>query len=246
MFQFLDGTWKQMVKEMGKDYSLEDKFDPKKAAEVMAYFTQKQKTQLEKGTGKTASNTDLYMAHFLGAGGATKFINAMGKDSSQSAAAMDPAAAKANKSIYYDKTGRERSLKEVYELMGSKIGRAEQAVDSGKWGGKAIPSDVLALGGGRSPSASPSNPSLAAAPSSSQVATAVTPDQKPVKDAAVAAAAAQSSIVGAGKTQETPESLLSSLNTKMDHLIKYTALLASISERQLTVQKGLSNDLYAA
>jgi hypothetical protein len=152
MFQFIDSTWKQMTKEMGKDYSLQDKFDPKKASEVMAYFTQKQKGQLEKGIGRQASNTDLYMAHFLGAGGATKFLNAMQKNPGQSAAAMDPAAAKANKNIYYDKSGRERSLQEVYSLMGSKISKAESAVASGKWGGKEISKEVLALGG-KNPSA---------------------------------------------------------------------------------------------
>ena len=145
MYQFLDSTWKQMSKEMGKDYTLQDKFDPKKSAEVMQYFTQKQQAQLEKGTGKKATNTDLYMSHFLGAGGATKFINAMGKDPNQSAAALDPAAAKANKSIYFDQQGKSRSLKEVYDLMGQKMAKAESAVEAGKWGGKDLPSSVAML-----------------------------------------------------------------------------------------------------
>jgi hypothetical protein len=132
MFQFTEGTWKQMVKEMGKDYSLQDRFDPKKAEEVAAYFSSKQKGQLEKGIGRQASSTDLYMSHFLGAGGATKFLNAMGRDPKQSAAALDPAAAKANRNIYYDKEGRERSVEEVYALMDQKVKKAEAAVASGK------------------------------------------------------------------------------------------------------------------
>jgi hypothetical protein len=144
MFQFISSTWAQTVKEMGKNYTEADKFDPAKATEVMAYFTSKQKSQLEKGTGKEASNVDLYMAHFLGAGGATKFINAMAKNPAMSAASLDPAAAAANKSIYYDK-GRERSLQEVYGLMGQKMGKAESAVESGKWGGKDIPQAVAAI-----------------------------------------------------------------------------------------------------
>jgi hypothetical protein len=144
MFQFINSTWAQTVKEMGKNYTAEDRFDPAKATEVMAYFTSKQKSQLEKGTGKEASNVDLYMAHFLGAGGATKFINAMAKNPAMSAAAMDPAAAAANKSIYFDQ-GRERSLQEVYGLMGQKMGKAEGAVESGKWGGKDIPQAVAAI-----------------------------------------------------------------------------------------------------
>lgn len=144
MFQFINSTWAQTVKEMGKNYTAEDRFDPAKATEVMAYFTSKQKSQLEKGTGKEASNVDLYMAHFLGAGGATKFINAMAKNPAMSAAAMDPAAAAANKNIYFDQ-GRERSLQEVYGLMGQKMAKAEGAVESGKWGGKDIPQAVAAI-----------------------------------------------------------------------------------------------------
>ena len=144
MFQFLDKTWETTVKQMGKNYSAQDKFDPAKATEVMAFFTSKQKAQVEQGTGKEATNVDLYMAHFLGAGGATKFINAMAKNPAMSAAAMDPAAASANKNIYYDQ-GRERSLQEVYNLMGQKMAKAETAVDTGKWGGKDIPATVAAI-----------------------------------------------------------------------------------------------------
>jgi hypothetical protein len=132
MFQFLDGTWKQLTKEMGKNYSLEDKFDPRKAAEVMAYFTEKNKKQLEKSTGGPASNTDLYMAHFLGAGGASKFLNAMGRNPNALAADMDPRAARANKNIYYDESGKPRTLKQVYDLMSSKYNKQSQTVAEGK------------------------------------------------------------------------------------------------------------------
>ena len=132
MFQFLDSTWKELTKEMGKNYSVQDKFDPKKAAEVMAYFTQKQKRQLEKGTGRAATNTDLYMAHFLGSGGAVKFLNAMNRNPNAIAADMDPRAAKANKNIYYDQSGRARTLQEVYNLMSNKMDKAMVQVAGGK------------------------------------------------------------------------------------------------------------------
>ncbi len=132
MFQFLDGTWKQLTKEMGKNYSLEDKFDPRKAAEVMAYFTEKNKKQLERSTGRPASNTDLYMAHFLGAGGASKFLNAMGRNPNALAADMDPRAARANKNIYYDESGKPRTLKQVYDLMASKYNKQAEVVATGR------------------------------------------------------------------------------------------------------------------
>jgi len=131
MFQFLDSTWKELTREMGKNYSVQDKYDPKKAAEVMAYFTAKQKKQLEKGTGRAATNTDLYMAHFLGSGGAVKFLNAMNRNPNAIAADMDPRAAKANKNIYYD-GNRARTLQEVYELMSNKMDKAMVQVAGGK------------------------------------------------------------------------------------------------------------------
>jgi len=133
LFQFTEGTWKQTTKEMGKNYSLEDRFDPQKSAEVAAYFTQRQRTQLEKGTGKTASDADLYMAHFLGAGGATKFLNALNKnpDAPASAGASSDQI-KANASIFMDASGRERTLQEVYNLMGGKMDRAGATVSQGK------------------------------------------------------------------------------------------------------------------
>ena len=132
MFQFLDGTWKQLTREMGKNYSVQDKFDPRKAAEVMAYFTAKNKKQLEKSIGRPASNTDLYMAHFLGAGGASKFLNAMGRNPNALAADMDPAAARANKNIYYDESGRPRTLKQVYDVMSSKYNEKAKLVAKGE------------------------------------------------------------------------------------------------------------------
>jgi hypothetical protein len=143
MFQFTEGTWKQMTKEMGKDYSKEDRFDPKKAAEVAEYFSKKQKAQIEKSTGREAGMTDMYMAHFLGAGGASKFLKAKDKDPTQSAAALDPAAAKANKNIYYNKEGKERSVQEVYDLMDKKVKTQSARVEQGK-----VNADVAAIGGG--------------------------------------------------------------------------------------------------
>jgi hypothetical protein len=47
-------------------------------------------------------------------------------------------------------------------------------------------------------------------------------------------------------TQESAETLLASLNTKMDQLIKINKGTHEVNEQQLSVQKGLSGDLFAA
>ena len=66
----------------------------------MSKFSMQQKTQLEKNLGRGVSGADLYMGHFLGAGGATKFLGAKDRDPTQSAAKFDPAAAKAGVDAY--------------------------------------------------------------------------------------------------------------------------------------------------
>ena len=96
-------------------------------------------------------------------------------------------------------------------------------------------------------------------PNTAAVQTAVTPAAAGATtqqaEAARAAAAAtdprrsdrpQTAVAGA--RQETPESLLASLNTKMDQLIAINRSLKDTNERQLSVQKGIaqSGDLYAA
>ncbi len=47
-------------------------------------------------------------------------------------------------------------------------------------------------------------------------------------------------------TQETAESLLASLNTKMDRLINLNIKMTDTADRQLTVQQGLTGDLFRA
>lgn len=229
MFQFTKGTWEQMTKEMGVNYSLSDRFDPKKAEEVAAYFTSKQKGQLEKGIGREANATDLYMSHFLGAGGATKFLNAMGKDPSQSAAALDPKAAAANKNIYYDKQGKERTVQEVYDLMANKVGRASALVDQGK-----IPEVVAAIGSGKGEALAGMPGPVAAARATEKPSGTVTP--------MTAASAAATMPV----PQETAESLLAQLNTNMMTLISLTRINNELTERQIGVSRSMSGDLFSS
>jgi hypothetical protein len=51
---------------------------------------------------------------------------------------------------------------------------------------------------------------------------------------------------GSAPVQESAETLLASLNTKMEQLIKISKGTHDVNERQLSVQKGLTSDLFAA
>src|SRR5262249_14385376 len=79
---------------------------------------------LRRKIGRDPTEGELYIAHFLGAGGASKLINAAAQSPSAKAAQLFPRAAAANRSIFYDKQGNARSVTGVYGLLVTKLARA--------------------------------------------------------------------------------------------------------------------------
>jgi hypothetical protein len=73
--------------------------------------------------GHAPDAAELYLAHFLGMGGAGQFISALQSDPGQSAAAVLPKAAAANRGIFYD-LGAPRSVGAVMELLRGKVAGA--------------------------------------------------------------------------------------------------------------------------
>jgi murein DD-endopeptidase MepM/ murein hydrolase activator NlpD len=180
LFQFLESSYEGVT---GRKGSGAERFDPKKSTEAMQKLTMMNKGQMEKGLGREVSGEDLYMGHFLGAGGATKFLQAKDKDPNQSAAKFDPAAAASNKSIYYDQkdNNRERSMAEVHSLMTEKYRKQQAAIQ----GGAKLPDVVAALGTGGMPLAGGAPPTaVAAAPTAP---TAAVPGYAPEQRAQPAA-----------------------------------------------------------
>jgi len=64
--------------------------------------------------GRKPTDGELYIAHFLGASGAARFISAAEARPDAKAASFFPRAAAANSSIFYDQQGGAKSLKQVY------------------------------------------------------------------------------------------------------------------------------------
>ncbi|MDD5586102.1 MAG: transglycosylase SLT domain-containing protein [Alphaproteobacteria bacterium] len=154
LFQFVEQTWLRMVKTYGEKYGLGDaanritigsdgvarvndpqakqailalRKDPRAASCMAAEFTNENKETLECKTGVKAGSTELYLAHFLGAGGAAEFINAMRANPNGKAAGVLPEAASANQSVFYDKSGQPRTLAQVYDRFAQKFGNAPVA-----------------------------------------------------------------------------------------------------------------------
>ncbi len=130
LFQFIESTWLNMTDKYGDKYGLsglskaqilEKRNDPKIASLMAAELAQDNKAILKAKTNVDIGATELYFAHFLGAGGASEFINARAEDGDAKAAYLFPAAAKANKGVFFNKDGSSRTLNEVYAFFDKKF-----------------------------------------------------------------------------------------------------------------------------
>ena len=88
--------------------------DPQASAMLAGALTRNNATLVSSSIGRQPTNGELYIAHFLGADGAGKLINGASKNPRTSAASMFPHAAAANRTIFYDTSGRASSVGEVY------------------------------------------------------------------------------------------------------------------------------------
>ena len=133
LYQFLESTWMGMVDKYGDKHGVETegksrkeilalRNDPKTASLMAAEFAGENEKFLNANWGGDVGSTELYFAHFLGAGGASAFLKARDDNGNQEAAQVFPAAAKSNRNVFYDpKTGRAKSLDEVYAFFDKKF-----------------------------------------------------------------------------------------------------------------------------
>ncbi|MEY2883623.1 MAG: hypothetical protein RL490_1347 [Pseudomonadota bacterium] len=144
LYQFTSGTWLETVRKHGAAHGLgwaADALqsgaagagsaaratilalrDNAEAAALMAgEFARDNAHALERKLGRAAGATELYLAHFLGAGGAGKFLSALASQPGAAAASLLPAAAAANRGIFYAKDGTPRTLAEVHDRFAAKL-----------------------------------------------------------------------------------------------------------------------------
>jgi hypothetical protein len=144
LFQFIDQTWLGTVKEAGAQlgygnyadaitksssgsYSVSDpaarsailklRDDPATASAMAGVLTQSNSFKLTGKIGRRPTDGELYMAHFMGVGGAAKLIANAEDNPRASGARLFPNAAAANRSIFYERGGRARSVSEVYSVL---------------------------------------------------------------------------------------------------------------------------------
>lgn len=134
LFQFIESTWMGMINKYGAKHGLNTdgktrgeildlRNDPRAASLMAAEFASENEKFLKTHTKNVdIGPTELYFAHFLGAGQAASFLNARAENGMQEAAYLFPRAAKANYNVFYDKnTGKAKSLDEVYAFFERKF-----------------------------------------------------------------------------------------------------------------------------
>jgi hypothetical protein len=156
LFQFLDQSWLGVLKAHGAEhgfgwaadaitakrgggftvdpsmrqavFALREQAGP--AALMAASYASDNAQSLGQSLGRQVNGTDLYFAHFLGLGGATKFLRAQCTNGSACAATMFPQEARANRTIFYARDGSPRSIDQVYSLMEQKLDNALDGSDA--------------------------------------------------------------------------------------------------------------------
>jgi Transglycosylase SLT domain len=162
LFQFIESTWLQTLRAHGakhgfaaaaeaitvvagkytvdperRDWVLGLRCDPYLASVMAGELVRDHRERLIKETDRAPTEGELYLAHFLGPNGAARLIKLVDEKSDAKAPKAFPAAAKANKAIFYRQDAKKKggsTVAEVHARIGAMIEtRLEryEGVDSG-------------------------------------------------------------------------------------------------------------------
>ena len=132
LFQFIESTWMDMINKHGDKYGIDKnqsksallnlRKDPEIASLMAAEFADGNKAHLKTTIGGDIGNTELYFAHFMGAGGASGFLSQLKKNPLSIGADLFPKEARANRNVFYDRdTGQPRTLQQIYDFFDKKF-----------------------------------------------------------------------------------------------------------------------------
>jgi soluble lytic murein transglycosylase-like protein len=148
LFQFIERTWLEVVRDFGarhgvqlaaslvetvngqptvqnehiRQWVLELRRDPYLSAVMAAEMMKRDKARIERRIGRELERSELYLMHFLGAESAAKLLELVGAKPKQSAPKVFPAAAKANRTLFFaqeqkKKRPRQLTVTEVYDKL---------------------------------------------------------------------------------------------------------------------------------
>lgn len=168
LYQFTNSTWMTTMGRHGAEHGMgwvndamgsaegraqvmNLRYDPQVAALMAGELAADNRADLTAHLGREPDAAELYLAHFLGSAGAGKFLEALATDPSQSAVALMPKAAAANRGIFFA-GGAPRSVGGVMALMRDKVaGAMEGGYTPGTtidWSNPQAGFQTAGLGGG--------------------------------------------------------------------------------------------------
>jgi hypothetical protein len=150
LFQFVTGTWLEMIRTYGARYGLEAEAaavrgrggaitiadagtrkrvldlrnDPYVSGLMAGELIKRDRARIEARIGRALKTTELYLAHFLGTASAGKFLSLSAEDPDKVAQKVFGRAARANRSIFTAKAGGKRrslTVAEVHERLDGMI-----------------------------------------------------------------------------------------------------------------------------
>ena len=146
LFQFIEQTWLETLKTSGPElgygryaesivqtpsgqYVVPDaarrqeimqlRNEPAAASAMAGAFTKRNTALLTERLGRKPTDGELYIAHFLGASGASQLISTAVSRPQAKAADVFPEAARANRNVFY-RRGQARTIAQVYDLLVAK------------------------------------------------------------------------------------------------------------------------------
>ncbi|PEQ14726.1 transglycosylase [Novosphingobium sp. PC22D] len=169
LYQFTRGTWLQTLDRHGANHGLgwagdaisggritdpalasqimALRYDPDASALMAAELAGDNRDALHGVLGREPDAAELYLGHFLGAQGASRFLGALASDPGQSAAALLPSAAGANRAIFYAPGGAARSVEGVMNLIRAKVDGAMEGGFDVDWSQIARFDQGVTMGG---------------------------------------------------------------------------------------------------
>lgn len=101
--------------------------DPAVSSIMAAELASDNRDALSGQLGRDPDAAELYLAHFLGAGGARQVLGTLATAPDTSAAALLPQAAAANRAIFYDASGNPRSVAGLMDKLRDKVAGAMES-----------------------------------------------------------------------------------------------------------------------
>ena len=178
-YQVIKGTWQSLMERYGAKYGINPNttaMDPRANALLGLSYIKENYDVLSAKVNRKITDTDVYLAHFLGLGGAKRFLVAPPGDAAINHVSADQA--KANPTIFYDSSGRPRTVAAVYNDFSAKLNKhrkpdARKDMESMQAGG-AVTTDPASAGaqGSSVPETSPSGGGGAFDPANAPAASA--------------------------------------------------------------------------